>query len=148
MKKFLTSALAVFTYLPCKLLNVVDTHPTGSQIRAHVARQKVHVTETAEGVAAHLCLDGAEHLVMTTSDVGGVGIKADKDARALRAGYRMGVEHGARLMATEVASVTRKTIRAQTKVLRAEADERAAVEAQTAKSAVGMPPFTSAEAGA
>lgn len=89
MKKFISSALEVFTYLPCKLMNCVDQHPSSSQIRTHVARQEVHVIETDEGLAAHLCLAGANKLVITTVPEAGVGIKIDKDATDTRAGYRI-----------------------------------------------------------
>lgn len=146
MKEFLTSALAVFTYLPCKLMNCVDQHPSGSQIRTHIARQEVHVTETDEGVAAHLCLAGANQLIVTTAPEAGVGIKIDKDARDMRTGYTLGVKDGVRLMAAEAVSVTRTTIRAQTKMLREVADAQAAEEALEARSLVGMPPFTAVSA--
>ena len=139
MKKFLQSALAVFTYLPCKIMNSVDQNPSGSQIRTHVARQEVHVTETEEGVAAHLCLAGADKLTITSAPDAGVSIKVDQDALDMREGYIAGVRDGAKLMAGEVASVTRSVIRTQTKILR----DVAATQAAEAESQVGMPAGTS-----
>jgi heme exporter protein D len=58
----------------------------------------------------------------------------------------LGVKDGVRLMAAEVVSVTRTTIRAQTKVLREVADTQAAEEALEARSSVGMSPFTAVPA--